>query len=49
MDGTIAIRPMMTVTLVFDHRVIDGMLAARFLQRVKELIESPPNSISKPA
>ena len=40
-DGAIAIRPMMPLTLVFDHRVIDGMYAAKFLQRVKEYIESP--------
>jgi pyruvate dehydrogenase E2 component (dihydrolipoamide acetyltransferase) len=36
-----AIRQMMTLTLVFDHRVIDGVLAARFLQRVKQLLEAP--------
>jgi pyruvate dehydrogenase E2 component (dihydrolipoamide acetyltransferase) len=37
----IAVRPMMTLTLVFDHRVIDGMYATRFLQRVKVYLESP--------
>jgi pyruvate dehydrogenase E2 component (dihydrolipoamide acetyltransferase) len=36
-----AIRQMMTLTLVFDHRVIDGVLAAKFLQRVKQLLETP--------
>jgi pyruvate dehydrogenase E2 component (dihydrolipoamide acetyltransferase) len=36
-----AIRQMMTLTLVFDHRVIDGVSAARFLQRVKQLLEDP--------
>jgi len=36
-----AIRQMMTLTLVFDHRVIDGVLAAKFLQRVKQLLEAP--------
>jgi len=36
-----AVRQMMTLTLVFDHRVIDGVLAAKFLQRVKQLLESP--------
>jgi pyruvate dehydrogenase E2 component (dihydrolipoamide acetyltransferase) len=36
-----AIRQMMTLTLVFDHRVIDGALAAKFLQRVKQLLEAP--------
>ena len=36
-----AIRQLMTLTLVFDHRVIDGVLAAKFLQRVKQLLEAP--------
>jgi pyruvate dehydrogenase E2 component (dihydrolipoamide acetyltransferase) len=36
-----AIRHMMTLTLVFDHRVIDGVRAAKFLQRVKQLLEAP--------
>jgi pyruvate dehydrogenase E2 component (dihydrolipoamide acetyltransferase) len=36
----IAVRPMMTLTLVFDHRVIDGMYATKFLQKVKEYLES---------
>jgi len=35
------IRQMMTLTLVFDHRVVDGVLAARFLQRVKQILEAP--------
>ena len=38
---TTTVRQMMTLTLVFDHRVIDGVLAAKFLQRVKQLLESP--------
>jgi pyruvate dehydrogenase E2 component (dihydrolipoamide acetyltransferase) len=33
--------PMTTLSLVFDHRIIDGVPAARFLQRVKELLEAP--------
>ena len=40
-DGAIAVRPIVTLTLVFDHRVIDGMYATKFLQRVKELIQDP--------
>jgi pyruvate dehydrogenase E2 component (dihydrolipoamide acetyltransferase) len=46
-DGAIAIRPMMPLTLVFDHRVIDGMYAAKFLQRVKQYIESPQTLANK--
>ena len=35
----IAVRLMMTVTLSADHRVVDGVIAARFLQRVKRRLE----------
>lgn len=38
-DGKVEIRPMMTVVLNFDHRVIDGAPAARFLQDVARLLE----------
>jgi pyruvate dehydrogenase E2 component (dihydrolipoamide acetyltransferase) len=31
----------MNLCLTFDHRVLDGAPAARFLQRVKQLLESP--------
>jgi pyruvate dehydrogenase E2 component (dihydrolipoamide acetyltransferase) len=37
----IAIRSMMYLSFVFDHRVIDGAPAARFLGRVKEMLEHP--------
>jgi len=40
-DGQIAIRKMMTMTLSADHRVVDGVLAARFLRKVKDLLEAP--------
>jgi pyruvate/2-oxoglutarate dehydrogenase complex dihydrolipoamide acyltransferase (E2) component len=39
-DDMIAIRPMMNLCLSYDHRLIDGMYAGRFLQRVKRAIES---------
>jgi pyruvate dehydrogenase E2 component (dihydrolipoamide acetyltransferase) len=29
------------LSLVFDHRIVDGVPAAQFLQRVKELLENP--------
>lgn len=38
-DGTIQIRRMMTLTLNFDHRLIDGAPAARFLSDIKSLLE----------
>lgn len=39
--ATVAIRHMMTLSLTFDHRLVDGAPAARFLQRVKQLVEQP--------
>jgi 2-oxoglutarate dehydrogenase E2 component (dihydrolipoamide succinyltransferase) len=38
-NDAIAIRPMMDISLTFDHRIIDGALGARFLQRLKEHLE----------
>ncbi|MGC8782698.1 MAG: 2-oxo acid dehydrogenase subunit E2, partial [Anaerolineae bacterium] len=35
------LRQMMTLSLVFDHRVVDGAPAARFLQFVKQVVEEP--------
>lgn len=37
----IVIRPMLTLSLTYDHRVIDGAPAAQFLAKVKELLENP--------
>jgi pyruvate/2-oxoglutarate dehydrogenase complex dihydrolipoamide acyltransferase (E2) component len=39
-DGQIAIREYLSLTLSFDHETIDGAPAARFTQRLKDLIES---------
>ena len=39
--GRVAIRRRMVLSLTFDHRLIDGVQAAKFLQRVKKLIETP--------
>ncbi len=38
-QGEITIRKMMTLSLVFDHRLVDGAPAARFLKKIKEMIE----------
>ncbi len=37
--GQIEIRPMLTIILNFDHRIIDGAPAARFMSDVKKLLE----------
>ncbi len=41
LDGEVAIRPMMYLALSYDHRLIDGREAVRFLVTVKELVEDP--------
>jgi pyruvate dehydrogenase E2 component (dihydrolipoamide acetyltransferase) len=38
---TVAVRKMVALSLTFDHRLVDGAPAARFLQRIKYLVEHP--------
>jgi pyruvate/2-oxoglutarate dehydrogenase complex dihydrolipoamide acyltransferase (E2) component len=40
-NDTVAVRPVTTLSLVFDHRVLDGAAAARFLARIAQLIHDP--------
>jgi len=40
-DGQIVARPVMNASIGFDHRVVDGELAVKFLRRVCELLEKP--------
>ncbi len=40
-DGALVIRPMMNVTLTYDHRIIDGAEAAKFMRTLKQFIEAP--------
>lgn len=42
LDGadTIAIKPMMFLTLAHDHRLVDGMLGGRFLKSIKDTLEN---------
>ena len=40
-DGTVAVRPLMTMTLTCDHRALDGAVAADFLRTVKTFLEEP--------
>jgi len=37
----VAVRQMMFLSLTFDHRLVDGAPAARFLQRIKQYVEKP--------
>lgn len=40
-NDEIVVRPVMTATLSVDHRMIDGILAAKFLSALKETLEEP--------
>jgi pyruvate dehydrogenase E2 component (dihydrolipoyllysine-residue acetyltransferase) len=40
-DGQVAVRQMVWLSLTFDHRLVDGAPAARFLQRIVQLITRP--------
>ena len=40
-NGQVVLRPMMYVALTYDHRIVDGSEAVRFLVRIKELVEDP--------
>ena len=40
-DGKIVVRPMMYLALSYDHRLIDGQEAVRFLVTIKGMIEDP--------
>jgi 2-oxoglutarate dehydrogenase E2 component (dihydrolipoamide succinyltransferase) len=42
-NGQVEIRPIMYVALTYDHRIVDGSEAVRFLVTVKRMIEDPVN------
>jgi pyruvate dehydrogenase E2 component (dihydrolipoamide acetyltransferase) len=37
----LVIRPVMVMSLTYDHRIIDGAPAARFMQKIKEILQNP--------
>jgi pyruvate dehydrogenase E2 component (dihydrolipoamide acetyltransferase) len=39
-EDVIAIRPIMNLTLTYDHRLVDGALAGRFLRDIREKLET---------
>jgi 2-oxoisovalerate dehydrogenase E2 component (dihydrolipoyl transacylase) len=47
-NQTVLPRPLLNMTCSFDHRVCDGSDAASFLNRVRELIETPELLIFEP-
>lgn len=44
--GETVIRPMMSLSLSFDHRVIDGAVAAKFLQTLTSILQNDPYSLA---
>lgn len=46
-DGKIEVRPTMTLSLSFDHRIVDGAPAALFLQTLKGILEGAFSEVGK--
>lgn len=40
-NGEIKVRPIMSLGLTIDHRVVDGLAGAKFMKDLKELLENP--------
>jgi pyruvate dehydrogenase E2 component (dihydrolipoamide acetyltransferase) len=40
-DGEVKIRPMLWLSMAYDHRAVDGAPAAEFLQKIKKSLENP--------
>ena len=40
-DGSVVFRPVITLSLTADHRLVDGAVAAKFLRRVCDMVENP--------
>jgi 2-oxoisovalerate dehydrogenase E2 component (dihydrolipoyl transacylase) len=40
-DGEVVVRPTMSLTCAFDHRIVDGAAVAAFLGELRELVEAP--------
>jgi pyruvate dehydrogenase E2 component (dihydrolipoamide acetyltransferase) len=45
-DGEVALRDVVTLSLAFDHRLVDGEGASRFLRAVGEILADPTNLIA---
>ena len=45
-DKKMVVRPVMRLSLTFDHRVVDGAPAAQFLQKIKNFLENPKASLA---
>jgi pyruvate dehydrogenase E2 component (dihydrolipoamide acetyltransferase) len=45
-DGRVALRDVVTLSLAFDHRLVDGQAASRFLAAVGDVLTDPTNLIA---
>jgi pyruvate dehydrogenase E2 component (dihydrolipoamide acetyltransferase) len=45
-DATLAVRPLLTLTVSFDHRAIDGARGAQFLDTLASLLEEPAGLVT---
>jgi pyruvate dehydrogenase E2 component (dihydrolipoamide acetyltransferase) len=45
-EKQVVVRPVMKVTLTYDHRVIDGAAAAGFVKTLRELVENPASVLA---
>jgi pyruvate dehydrogenase E2 component (dihydrolipoamide acetyltransferase) len=45
-DGALVVRPVMTLSVSFDHRVVDGARGAEFLDTLASLIEEPAGLVA---
>jgi pyruvate/2-oxoglutarate dehydrogenase complex dihydrolipoamide acyltransferase (E2) component len=44
-DDAIAIRPMVYISMSYDHRVVDGAVADQYLARLKNFLENFDESL----
>jgi 2-oxoglutarate dehydrogenase E2 component (dihydrolipoamide succinyltransferase) len=40
-SGEVLVRPMMYISLTYDHRVVDGEQAVKFLRRITDCVDDP--------
>ncbi len=45
-EGEVALRHVMTLSLAFDHRLVDGQAASLFLRDVGEVLADPTNLLA---
>jgi len=46
-EGAVALRDVATLSLAFDHRLVDGQAASRFLAAVGEVLADPTNLLAR--